>query len=176
ESCLGEFFLLPYSLGSPFNRGHYTSRSFWSCCTRRTRTGQRLSRDAQLLTFRVGSTLHREPSARTKPSPGNFLKVCDEIPPCGGDGIGDPRGASEGAGGLGGGGTLGRAPGRRVWAGFAATQSPPVDVAAGTSESLNVLKKKGDEDSREGKLGGKRIKNSPHKLAEPLIAQTDDFI
>lgn len=33
---------------------------------------------------------------------------------------------------------------------------PPVDVAAGTSASLNVLKKKGDEDSREGKPGGKR--------------------
>lgn len=90
--------------------------------------------------------------------------------------MGDPRGASEGAGGLGGGGTLGRVPAGESGLASLRTQPPPVDVAAGTSESLNVLKKKGDEDSREGKPGGKRIKNSPHKLAEPLVAQTDDFI
>lgn len=92
--------------------------------------------------------------------------MCDDLPPGGGDGRAGPRGASEGAGG-------------RVWAGFAAlpcTQPARVDVAAGTPASLTALKKKGGEDSREGKPGGKRIKNSPHELAEPLVARTDDFI
>ena len=50
------------------------------------------------------------------------------------------------------------------------------DVAAGAIESLNVPKKKGGEDSREGEPGEKRIKNSPHKLAGPLAAKTSNFI
>ena len=61
--------------------------------------------------------------------------------------------------------------------GLASPQSATrVNVAAGTAESLNVLKKKGGEDSREGKPGEKRIKNSPHKLAGPLDSKTSKFI
>jgi hypothetical protein len=56
------------------------------------------------------------------------------------------------------------------------SQPPPADVAAGTSESLNVLKKKEGEDSREGKPGGKCIKNSPYKLAGSLAVKTKSFI
>lgn len=46
----------------------------------------------------------------------------------------------------------------QVWAGSSAVSHHGADVAAGTAESLNVLKKKGGEDSREGKPGEKTYK------------------
>lgn len=55
--------------------------------------------------------------------------------------------------------------------------SPPVDVAAGTSEFLNAVKKKGERGQQGREIRGKKcIKNSLHKLAALLAAKLTVFL